>query len=230
MKTPTFNINKGESRDNVNGAQKKERFLVSLEWAPLRELVPSWFKGFSFSVALSLLSGLLLTAIVPKTAAGETSEYTVKAAYLFNFTRFVEWPKSAFAGAASPIVVGVLGDDPFGGSLDEAVSGKSAAGHPIEVKRLGGFSASTSGAMRKCQILFISYSEKGKVAEILAALKGSSTLTVSEIEKFPLKGGIVLFDQEGQKITLVVNPKPAEKAGLTLSSKLMQVAKVYNQE
>lgn len=175
---------------------------------------------------LSLLLGAFLPAAVPKPAAGGASEYAVKAAYLYNFTQFVQWPKGAL-GADSPMVIGILGDDPFGDALDGAVQGKSAGGHSLAVKRLGGFSPASASKLAKCQVLFISYSEKDRVKEILQSLKGSPVLTVSEIEQFPLKGGVIQFDQEGQKITITLNESAAKKAGLSVSSQLLQVAKLY---
>lgn len=160
--------------------------------------------------------------------ASTISEYSLKAACLYNFSKFVDWPEGAFASISAPLVIGVLGEDPFGKTLDEAVSGKSVNGHPLAVKRLGAFTEGGAGSLKKCHILFIAYSESEHLLGILGAVKGEGVLTVSEIDKFPVEGGMILFDQEGQKISLVVNPKPIKKAGLTLSSKLMQVAKVYN--
>jgi len=178
------------------------------------------------TLRLSLFLALLLLTAGPKPAAGEVSEYAVKAAYLFNFTQFVQWPKAAMA-PGSPLVIGILGDDPFRDSLDGAIEGKSAGGHPLKVKRLGSFSNAKAGALSKCQVLFISFSEKAHVKEILESLDGSAVLTVSEIDQFPVKGGAVQFDQEGQKITLTINQNVAKKAGLSISSQLLQVAKIY---
>ncbi len=178
---------------------------------------------------LSLFLGLLLLTAGPKPAVGEVSEYAVKAAYLYNFTQFVKWPEGALAADGS-FVIGVLGDDPFGDALDGAVQGKTSGGHPLKVKRLGAFSAGMGPKLAKCQVVFISYSEKDQVKEILQALKGASVLTVSEIEQFPLKGGGIQFDQEGQKITITLNETAAKKAGLSVSSQLLQVAKLYQSE
>jgi hypothetical protein len=172
------------------------------------------------TMTLSLL--VLLLAALPKRATAGASEYAVKAAYLFNFTQFVQWPKGALADGA-PLVIGIAGDDPFGSDLDDAVKGKSAGGHPLEVKRFG------SGKVGKCQVLFIAFSEKSRVKEILQSA-GKGVLTVSEIEQFPLKGGIIQFDQEGQKIVLTLNAAAAKKGGLTISSQLLQVAKLYGGE
>jgi len=179
---------------------------------------------------LTLSLALLFLAAGPKPAAGEVSEYGVKAAYIYNFTQFVRWPKGAFESKDSPLVIGIVGDDPFGTVLDEAVKDKSANGHPLTVKRLGSFSAGKAESLSNCQILFIAYSEKSKVKEILQSLKGSGTLTVSEIDQFSLKGGAIQFDQEGQKITITLSESAAKKSGLSISSQLLQVAKLYKAE
>jgi hypothetical protein len=178
---------------------------------------------------LSLFLGFLFLTVGPKPAAGDVSEYAVKAAYLYNFTQFVRWPEGAM-GDASPFVIGILGDDPFGEALDGAVQGKTSGGHPLQVKRLGAFNPGMGPKLAKCQVLFISYSEKDQVKEILQALKGASILTVSEIEQFPVKGGAIQFDQEGQKITITLNETAVKKAGLSVSSQLLQVAKLYQAE
>jgi hypothetical protein len=158
------------------------------------------------------------------------SEYTVKAAYLYNFAQFVDWPKTAFSGDASPLVIGVVGDDPFGDALDDAVNGKTAGGHPLSVKRLGAFDPAHAGALAHCQMLFIAYSEKDHLRDILQALEGAKTLTVSEIDRFPMKGGMIQFDQVGDKITLDVNPSAAKHAGLSMRAQLLQVAKIQGSE
>ena len=179
-------------------------------------------------IQLSLLF-FLLGWLLPALGV-EVSEYGVKAAYLFNFTKFVTWPPGTFADENSPVVIGILGDDPFGDDLDDVVEGKSVNQHPIKVIRFGNFEPSLEGPIRGCQILFIAYSEKSRLREILGALKGAGVLTVSEIDKFPLFGGEILFDQVGKRIGLVVNPKAAQRANLEISAKLLQVSKIYKPE
>jgi hypothetical protein len=121
-----------------------------------------------------------------------------------------------------------VGEDPFGGALETVVSAKSSGGHPISIKRFGSFTPQRAAALSKCQILFVSFSEKDQVRDILGALSGSKTLTVSDIENFPVKGGAIQFDQIGQKIGLVLNVNATKKAGLSVSAQLLQVAKLYN--
>jgi hypothetical protein len=176
-------------------------------------------------------AGWFLFAGVGARARGQDiSEYKVKAAYLLNFVKFVNWPQKASDDGNDDILIGILGDDPFGGSLDDMAKGKAIGRHSILIKRFENFDEANSGALRKCRILFISYSEKDDLPMILRALKGAPVLTVSEIERFPAKGGMILFDQEGQRITLAINKTVAEKSGLTFSSQLLQVAQIYKGE
>ena len=155
--------------------------------------------------------------------AGGVAEYQAKAAFLYNFTKFVQWPESAFASKTSPLVIGVLGSDPFGPSLDQAVAGKTAEGHPLKVVRI---SATGSPQVSKCHILFVCSSEKERVGDLLSNLEGVGVLTVSDLDRFAQKGGMIQFDQDGGRISLVVNVGAAKKGNLVISAKLLQVAKV----
>jgi hypothetical protein len=168
-----------------------------------------------------ILISLILALGLPALA----DEYGLKATALYNFAKFVTWPAKAFAGADAPLVIGVLGADPFGKNLDGVVEGKTINGHPLKVKR---FSAAADG-LKSCHVLFICSSEKDKVGEVLGALKGSNVLTVSEIDNFPGKGGHLLLGMEGKKIALQINVGAAKKAGLEISSKLLQVCKIYEE-
>ena len=165
-------------------------------------------------------------AAIPAFAAN-VSEYSVKAAYLLNFTKSVEWPDEAFPDKQAPLVIGVLGSDPFGTTLDETVAGKTTGERPVVVRRYNSFDPDNPGDLKACQILFIASSEQDHLKEILKGLKGANLLTVSEIDQFPSMGGGILFEQEGDRIGLVLNKKSAKKAGLTLSPDLVQLSKIY---
>jgi hypothetical protein len=178
------------------------------------------FRGFTLAVIFAVTLPVF----------GQFSEYEIKAAYLFNFAKFVTWPASDFDNSLSPILIGILGDDPFGADLNKMIEGKMVDGHPLRLKRFGAFDGIQIPQLRKCQILFISYSEKAHITAILQVMHGTNALTVSEIEKFPTLGGMVFFDQEGQKITLTINLTAAKREKLDISSKLLQVAKVYKSE
>ena len=139
---------------------------------------------------------------------GQTaSEYDLKAAYLYNFVQFVKWP----AGGSGTI--GVLGDDPFGGKLEAALQGK------LSVKR-----SRKPEDLRGCKVVFISNSERGSVAGILASLAGTSVLTVGESEGFVKQGGIIGFIMDGEKVRFEINTRAAQRGGLEISSRLLKLA------
>jgi YfiR/HmsC-like len=150
-------------------------------------------------------------------------EYRLKAVFLFNFAQFVEWPASAFPEPDSPLVIGVLGEDPFGAYLDETVRGETVNDRPLTVRRyrqveeIGG-----------CHILFVSRSEQGRLGEILDSLKGRSVLTVSDANGFASRGGMIGFVTEENRIRLRVNLEVARAANLTISSKLLRPAQIVS--
>jgi len=147
------------------------------------------------------------------------TEYEVKAAFLLNFGRFVEWPSEALPDARVPLTVGVLGEDPFGPLLDQTLKDKSAQGHPVVVRRLEGLDEA-----RRCQILFVSASESGDVSQILRAVQGVPVLTVSEIPQFALRGGMVNFVVRENRVRFEINTAAATQARLKISSQLLKLA------
>ena len=173
-----------------------------------------------------MLAVLVGVACCAMTAAqsGVPTEYQVKAAFLFNFTKFVEWPATAFADPRSPIVLGVLGDDPFGGSLNLIVDGQLVRGRGIIIRkyRLG-------DDVRRCHVLFVSASEQARTAQILGGLQGASVLTVSDFAGFAGGGGVVQFFMEEDRVRFVVNVEAAARADLRVSAKLLAVAHVINE-
>ncbi|HEY9509510.1 MAG TPA: YfiR family protein [Verrucomicrobiae bacterium] len=167
----------------------------------------------SFSLLLLWVSAPVLAQEVSPT------EYQLKAAFLFNFAKFVDWPPAAFTNSTAPFVIGVLGQDPFGKDLENTVRNKSIGGHAIVARAV----ASIPDA-RQCQILFVSNSESKRLREILDGLRGASVLTVGENEKFFVAGGMVNFVVEGRKIRFQINDAAAKAAGLKISSKLLSLA------
>lgn len=168
------------------------------------------------------VGALLLAALGPARAQTAISaEYQLKAVFLFNFTQFVEWPRGAGPALGEPLVIGVLGADPFGPYLDETVRGESVGGHPLEVRRYR--HVNEVGA---CHVLFISSSEAPRLREILARLRGRGTLTVGDVDQFTRNGGVVRFLTEKNRIKLRVNLEAARAAGLTISSKLLRSAEI----
>lgn len=178
---------------------------------------------------------MLLTAAICLGAGGSddgpidlAKAIKVRAAVLLNFLRFTEWPETAFAKPDAPLVVGIVGDDPFGAVLDKTLEGKAAGTHPIRIVRLAGTGPgkATAEQLRECHLLFVAKSEKPRVKEHLAAVAGSATLTVSDTEGFSLAGGMIELGLTDGKVTFSINRKAAEAAGLKLSAKLLQLGKI----
>jgi hypothetical protein len=153
--------------------------------------------------------------------AAAPSPTEVEAVFLFNFSQFVDWPPQAFPDPNSPIVIGVLGSDPFGATLDDVVRGEMVNGHALVARR-----SQRIEELTDCHILFISSSERPGLESILKVLKGRSTLTVSDLQNFAHEGGIIGFVLEGNRIRLRINLEAAKAAGLTLSSKLLRPAQI----
>jgi hypothetical protein len=165
-----------------------------------------------------LAAALLLPTAVTTAAPLSASEAEVKAAFLFNFGKFVEWPPSAFEERAE-MVVCVVGDDSFADTLDGAFGGKKLHERPLRVER-----PATAGETRGCHILFIDDSRQRQLPEILRAVDGQSTLTVGDTQEFAAAGTIIGFTMEENKVRFVVNSGGAERAGLKISSQLLKLA------
>jgi len=170
---------------------------------------------------LFLFLSLHLVNALPGQTQDALSEYQVKAAYLFNFLKFVEYPSASFADPLAPIVIGVVGDDPFGSALPQVVIGKTVQGRDlvIRVYRIG-------EDLRGAHILFISASERKKIPMILSSLRGSSVLTVSDTAGFLDAGGMIQFLNEDSRVRFAINVDATSRAKLKMSSKLLTLAKI----
>jgi hypothetical protein len=149
------------------------------------------------------------------------TDYDVKAVYLYNFGRFVEWPGKVEATQGGSFTVCVLGQDPFGPSLDTTLAGETIDGKTLVAKRIS--SAQESG---DCQILFLRLTEASRLKKIIADLDKKAVLTVSDMPQFVKSGGMIQFVLEGTKVRFEVNLTATHHAGLTLSSELLKVATV----
>ena len=158
-------------------------------------------------------------------AENTAAEYEVKAAFLFNFARFVEWPPGAFASPTAPIGVCVLGEDPFGDALNRVVAGKTLGDRSLAVRR--GKKVKELGG---CEIIFVSSSEHERVPEILQELGKAPVLTVGESADFAAEGGDVQFTLEDNHVRFLVNVDATERAGLKVSSKLLTLAHVVHDD
>jgi hypothetical protein len=175
-----------------------------------------------FRAARLFVLSLLILRVGILAVAQEDSqptEYQIKAAFIFNFAKFVEWPAAAFPKATSPMVVGVLGENPFHEALEKTIKNKTVDEHPVVIMQFRSATEATN-----CHILFISSSEKARLPQILKQLKGSSVLTVGEMSGFTDAGGMINFVLEGTKIRFQINNDAANSVGLKISSKLLTVA------
>jgi hypothetical protein len=157
------------------------------------------------------------------TARAADLEREVKAAVLYNFAKFAEWPPEAFpepASPSAPVTFCVLGDDALGDSLETLVKGETLNGRRLVVHR-----PRDAQRSRDCHVLFVSPAEKGRISEILAALRGTSTLTVGEGKDFLDQGGMIRLFLEENRVRFDINLDAAERSHLTLSSKLLRLAR-----
>jgi hypothetical protein len=197
-----------------------EMELCELQGEASPALAMQWFmRSGAISTLGRGLIWLLLAGGGGHAQESQPTEYQIKAAFLFNFAKFVEWPPRAFAGATSPIVIGILGDNPFRDDLARTIQGKTIDEHPLLTKEYRSPAEATN-----CHILFISTSEKKRLPEIFEALKGTSVLTVSETDRFTESGGMINFFQERSRIRFQINKEAANGVGLKISAKLMNLA------
>lgn len=154
-------------------------------------------------------------------APDRAPEYQVKAAFLYNFARFIEWPASAFDSPTAPFVIGVVGRDPFGHYLDEISKGKVGANRPIAIRRFN-----RGETPEGCHIVFICHSEKDRTSELVSVYRGKPVLTVAEEVDFcSLGGGIGLYP-ENNRLRFEINLAATDRAQLKVSAQLLKLAKV----
>lgn len=173
--------------------------------------------------AVTTAALLALGGLWPHEAHSDASrEYDLKAVLLYHFTQFVEWPPTSFAGADTPLVIGILGHDPFGPVLDDLVRQETHDHRRIVVERYRAVEA-----IGNCQILFISASESRALPRILAVLRGRPILTVGDFDGFDLRGGMIRFERNpDDRIGIRINLAAAKASGLTVSARLLRVAEV----
>ena len=147
--------------------------------------------------------------------------YQVKAVFLYNFTQFVEWPPAAFPDSDAPLVVGILGEDPFGPYLEKVIEGEQINGHPLAIRRF-----EPGEEIKDCHVLFVNLPHSSQIAETLKKLQGQNILTVSDQADFLEVGGMIKFVSVNNKIQFQINADVASSADLKISSKLLRVAEI----
>lgn len=168
---------------------------------------------------LSLLLSVL--ALLPASAAAPPNEYALKSVFLYNFCRFIDWPDIAFTSPNEPLIIGVLGNDPFGSMLDEAVQGERFRGRAIQIEHYR-----SPREIGHCHLLFVTGPETARMDEILAAVSGKSIVTVGESEGFVARGGMIALAADRNRVRLLINPNALRAAKLDVSSKLLRVAEI----
>jgi uncharacterized protein DUF4154 len=171
--------------------------------------------------ALALLELVGATPLRPQESP--SVEYQLKAAFLLNFARFVEWPSDAFASDKTSITFCVFRHDPFGSALDEVIRGKLVNSRAFLVKR-----TNELPELYSCQLVFVGVREAKLLPEILASLKGVSALVVGEVEDFAERGGAIEFFLENNKLRFAVNVDAIGRARLQASSKLLALARIVH--
>jgi hypothetical protein len=167
----------------------------------------------------------LLMCFAVSTSQAQSKEYQIKAAFLYNFAQFALWPATAFTNDSEPFQIGVLGENPFGKSLDETIRGETIQGRQIVIVQ-----ASHVEKLVGCQILFVCKSEAAHLNDVFTKLDSKPVLTVSEDPAFIPHGGTINFYREGAKVRFEINPDAASKNGVKLSSELLRVGKLIHPE
>lgn len=176
-------------------------------------------------VSIALCAAWIL--IIPQlTAAAQSSgptEYQLKAAFLFNFAKFIDWPRSSFASAQAPFSICIYGDDPFGQAIDATLKGQLIRGRGVNIQRVR-----DPSQLRHCQVAFIASSERHHLPDVLQIVRGASVLLVGESPGFAANGGAIQFQMEDDRVRFSINPDAAERAGLRISSKLLSLATIVH--
>jgi hypothetical protein len=152
-------------------------------------------------------------------------EYQVKAAFLYNFAKFVEWPSQAFETPRDPIMICVLGHNPFGNALEEVIRGKSMGGRAIVFREVNDIEQANT-----CQILFVGAANNKRYRSLCVNLKPVGILTVGEAQGFAVGGGVIQFKLDGGRVRFEINVEAAERQQLHISSKLLSLAQIVKTE
>jgi YfiR/HmsC-like len=168
------------------------------------------------AILLLICLGTLRQAVY----AGSTPpEYLIKAAYLYHFAMFVDWPAEAFSNKNSPIIIGIVGNDPFGPALDDTVRDKRIDGRPLVIKRLD-----WTQDLRQCHILFLA--DGSRITDVVRRVSGLSVLIVGETQDLASHGAVINFRIEGNRVRFDINVDAAKRSHLTISSQLLNLARI----
>ena len=172
-------------------------------------------------IAILLFATALLLPLRPAVPQAGLQEYALKSVFLFNFCRFIEWPDSAFSSREEPIIIGVIGEDPFGPMLEETVRGEKLRGRSIRVEHYR-----RPSEIGRCHVLFVPGADVGRFDDVLRAVAGRSVVTVGETEAFLDRGGMIALTADRNRVRLSINPARLRSENLVASSKLLQIAEI----
>jgi hypothetical protein len=175
-------------------------------------------------IAAHALACVFMTSTSLYAQTAEPTETQVKAAFLFNFIKFVDWPATSFAKPGSSISVCIVGSDEFSSAFEGLVKGKDLGGRTLSVRR------SEAGTLSGCHVVYVSESRKRDAQAVLKELRGHPVLTVGDIEQFARKGGVVSFYERDHRLRFSVNPDAGARAGLHISSKLLSLATIVHNQ
>jgi len=179
------------------------------------------------TVAVLLCLSLALGANAQSSDSAASSDYLIKAGCIYNFAQLVQWPSVVFSQADSPIVIGILGTDPFGTTIDRVVENKKLDGRNLVVKRLKW--GKDLKDLKDCNILFVSSSEKEHIPDLVNMVKWLPILTIGETPGFATRGGIINLTLQDNKVRFEVNIEAAKQANLNISSRLLALARIVPQ-
>ncbi len=151
-------------------------------------------------------------------------EYQIKAAFLYNFTKYVSWPAAKFANEDTPLSFCVIGHDPFGPVLEETMNGKTFKGRAILINRLQAIDD-----LKQCHLLFVSSSERDRVAQITSSASGAGVLTAGDMDRFTKQGGVINLTKRRNNVRFEINRSAADRAGLNISSRLLKLATIVEE-
>ena len=173
-------------------------------------------------LAIGAAATLLPVEISTSAELSRSSEYELKAAFLYNFIKFTEWPAEEARQKSEPFIIGIVGRDPFGAALDKVIEGEIFQNKTVMTRRFPRMDEAAANS----EVLFIGSSEESNLPAILKSLDGQPVLTVSEIENFAHRGGVIQLKKENNKIVFEINIEAAKRAGLAMNAQLLKLAKI----
>ena len=172
-----------------------------------------------------ILICILTAFLLPAYAMGDSKEYAIKAAFIYNFAKFITWPEAPESDITGEMAIGILGEDPFGDSW-EGIAGKAVGGRTITIKQCNDDAVKAS----TCHILFINYGEKPTLKGALTYLSGKPVLTISDSPHFAGQGGMIEFYESNNRVRFAINLNKCKQTGFFISSRLLKLAKIIDKE